>query len=370
MHPLEDPPRTDAVPPTTPRPRPAGTATGTGITTLDDLRDHLQWAIEVEHTTIPSYLCALYSMDRTRNAAASEVVHSVFLEEMLHLALAANLLNAVGGRPVLDSPRLLPGYPRTLPHRDPPLAISLLPFGPEALDLFMQIERPCAPDAPPQGDAYDTIGQFYDAIRLGLIELCTDLGESTVFCGDPARQVADHEFRGGPGRIFAVTGLDTALAALGLIVDQGEGTAHTQVWDGDRDMFHPDRDAVGHYYRFLQLRIGRRFRRGDMPGSGPTGEAIAVDWEAVHPVCRDPRRDDHPPGSPVREAMDRFNSTYCTVLERLEDTFDGRPAQLDNAISTMFHLKRDAADLMQLPIDDGRRTAGPSFEYVDAADRQ
>ena len=32
----------------------------------------------------------------------------VFVEEMLHLALAANLLNAVGGRPRLDSPRMLP----------------------------------------------------------------------------------------------------------------------------------------------------------------------------------------------------------------------------------------------------------------------
>src|SRR3954465_2835881 len=85
----------------------------TRITTVEDLRTHLQWAIELEHATIPPYLCALYSLDAARNPAAAEVVQSVFVEEMLHLALAANLLNAVGGKPVLDAPRLLPGYPRT-----------------------------------------------------------------------------------------------------------------------------------------------------------------------------------------------------------------------------------------------------------------
>src|SRR5690349_19354261 len=86
------------------------------IATLDSLREHLQWALELEHATIPPYLTALYSLDRENNAEAAQIVSSVFTEEMLHLALAANLLNAVGGTPVLDSPRLLPGYPRPLPH--------------------------------------------------------------------------------------------------------------------------------------------------------------------------------------------------------------------------------------------------------------
>ena len=31
---------------------------------LDGLREHLQWAIELEHSTIPPYMCALYSLDR------------------------------------------------------------------------------------------------------------------------------------------------------------------------------------------------------------------------------------------------------------------------------------------------------------------
>lgn len=62
------------------------------IATIDDLREHLQWAIELEHATLPPYLCALYSLDPERNPEAVEAVAGVFIEEMLHLTLAANLL--------------------------------------------------------------------------------------------------------------------------------------------------------------------------------------------------------------------------------------------------------------------------------------
>ncbi|MFI6734901.1 ferritin-like domain-containing protein, partial [Nonomuraea sp. NPDC050451] len=42
----------------------------TRIDTLDSLREHLQWAIELEHATLPPYLCALYSLDPERNPEA------------------------------------------------------------------------------------------------------------------------------------------------------------------------------------------------------------------------------------------------------------------------------------------------------------
>ena len=109
------------------------------ITTLESLHEHLQWAIELEHFTLPPYLCALNSLDAARNPEASEVVASVLVEEMLHMTLTANLLNAVGGHPQLDSPRMLPGYPRCLPHGDCSFEVPLLRFSPEALDVFLKI---------------------------------------------------------------------------------------------------------------------------------------------------------------------------------------------------------------------------------------
>lgn len=187
----------------------------TGIATLEDLRRHLQWAIEVEHSTLPPYLTALYSLDPMRNADAAQLIGGVFVEEMIHLALAANLLNAVGGQPRLDAPHMLPPHPRTMPHADRSIALALLPFGQEALGMFLRLEQPAHPGDPAEGDNYETIGQFYDAIEKGLRRLCAEVGEDQVFTGDPARQVAGGPFAHTAGHLSPVTDLDSALAALG-----------------------------------------------------------------------------------------------------------------------------------------------------------
>ena len=333
------------------------------IATLENLREHLQWAIELEHFTLPPYLCALYSLDALRNPEASEVVVSVLVEEMLHMTLAANVLNAIGGHPRLDSPRMLPGYPRCLPHGDCSFEVPLLPFGSEALDVFLKIEQPVAPGDLPESDEYETIGQFYSAIRDSVCALCVDLGEPRVFCGDPARQIADAPFPGG-GRIIAVNGLATALAALNEIVEQGEGAKHVEVWDGDHDEIHPDRQQVAHYYRFQELKRGRRYRRGDTPQSGPTGDTISIDWNGVRPMRRNPRTSDHAPGSAIRTAQEQFNQSYCALLRLLDAAFNGSPQTLKAAIGSMYRLKVQAQALMEMPTEDGLTTAGPTFEYV------
>jgi hypothetical protein len=333
------------------------------IRTLESLREHLQWAIELEHFTLPPYLCALYSLDADRNPEACQVVTSVLVEEMLHMALAGNLLNAVGGRPRFDTPQMLPVYPRCLPHGDCSFEVPLLPFGPEALDIFLKIEQPAAPGDRPESDGYETIGQFYDAIRDGLRDLCADLGEPGVLCGDPARQLADAPFPGG-GRVIAINSLATALAAIDEIVEQGEGCAHVEVWDGDHDDIHPDREQVAHYYRFLELKLGRRYRRGDSPQSGPTGDAISIDWNGVRPMRCNPRTSDHAPGSAIRRAQEQFNDSYCAILRLLDEAFNGSPQTLRTAIGAMSRLRIQAQALMEMPTEDGVTTAGPTFEYL------
>ena len=154
----------------------------------------------------------LWRASGSTNPEAIELVSSVLLEEMLHLTLAANLLNAVGGRPQLDIPRMLPGYPQTLPHGDRSFEIPLLRFSPEALETFLRIEQPSSAGAPPEGDNYETIAQFYAAIKQGFRELSATLGEANVFCGDPARQVTDQHIYSGGGRIVAIDSLASALA--------------------------------------------------------------------------------------------------------------------------------------------------------------
>jgi hypothetical protein len=84
---------------------------------------------------------------------------------------------------------------------------------------------------------------------------------------------------------------------------------------------------------------------------------------------RNPRTADHPRGSRVRKAQDEFNLAYCTILQLLDQTFDGNPQMLQPAIGVMFRLKNQADALMNMPSGDGLSTAGPAFEYVAPADR-
>jgi len=340
------------------------------IDSVASLRAHLQTAVEIEHATLPPYLCALYSLEEGSNAEAVAVIESVVLEEMLHLTLAANLLNAVGGAPVLDSPTLLPAYPTFLPHSDQTVELSLRPFSPKALAGFMAIERPGRRGSLPEDDTFETIGQFYAAIEAALARLTVQLGEAAVFSGDPARQVTDALYYGGAGRIVAVSDLVSAKRAITEIVEQGEGLDHESILDGDRDMFHPDRDELAHYFRFRELALGRRYRPGDTPSSGPTGEPVTVDWAAVHPMRVNPRSADHPPGSEIRAAMDRFNRSYSEVLALLHQCFNGDPRLLAIATGAMYGIKGQMVTLMRLDSGDGATTVGPAFEWVAPSERR
>lgn len=339
------------------------------ITTIESLREHLQWAIEVEHCTIPPYLTALYSLKEGHNQEAREVILSVFLEEMLHMTLAANILNAIGGRPQIDKPDFLRTYPLYLPHSSKGFLVPIARFSRETVGVFLKIERPEDADAPGVEDQYDTIGQFYRAIEEGLETVCRTLGEDKVFSGDPARQVRPEmlDYDGG-GRIIPVTDLESALNAIDEIEEQGEGLKHAEVWDGDRPMFHPEREEVAHYFRYYALLQGRSYQPGDTPQSGPTGDAFSVDWEAVHNLRPNPRMEDYPAGSPVRAKMLEFNRAYSSLLRMLHRGFNGQPEQMAVSVGSMYELKNIALELMRMPPGEDGTVAGPSFEYVPEAE--
>jgi CDGSH-type Zn-finger protein/rubrerythrin len=334
------------------------------IATLPSLHEHLQSAIEVEHTQIPVYLCALYSIKDGHNREAARIIESVFVEEMLHMLLLANILNAVGGSPRLDHPGMLARYPRFLPHSNDAFQVPLAPFSRELIEIFMRIERPEDNAAAPQDERFETLGQFYEALVQGLKNLCVQLGEDRVFSGDRSRQITDEYFYGGSGRIITVTDLASALAAFEEIKEQGEGLNHSAIWDGDRNMFHPERGEVAHYFRFHQIVAGRLYQAGDTAQTGPTGEALAVDWDAVYPMRPNPCAADYPEGSPIRAKLDDFNRTYAGILHLLEHGLNGKPKLLAVATGAMYELKQQAIALMQLPSGDGKTTVGPSFEYI------
>ncbi len=332
------------------------------IDSLPSLRRHLKWAMEVEHATIPPYLCALYSIPSGSNAEAATLLRSVVMEEMLHLTLAANVLNAVGGTPHVDHKSFVPRFPGPLPHSDDRFKVELLPLSEKAVDIFLRIEKPSPPGAKPQGNRFATIGQFYEAVEQALKDLTNELGEAKVFSGKASLQVPPGMwYYGGGGDVIVVHDLESALHALHEITEQGEGFDHTIV-DGDAQF--NDVDELAHYFRFEELRRGRRFLATDSPQTGPTGDELPMDWSAVLPMYPNPRTRDYLAHPTIHRQMVKFNRIYTRLLRQLQRAFTGTPDALRDGAAIMYELRYQAEALMRIPSPLHRgRTIGPPFEF-------
>lgn len=326
------------------------------IKTLDELKAHLQKAIEVEHSTIPPYLCALYSIKDGYNREAAQIIKSVVLEEMLHMILAANVLNAIGGEPILTHPKFVPKYPKAPLFSFP---VHLEKFSKPAIETFLKIERPERPTKKHDSLKPRTIAEFYELVEQGL----KDLRKDKIFTGSPARQITPEYYYGGGGQSIQVHNLETALLALNEIIGQGEGIHHS-IFDGDREEFGEEVEEFAHYFRFNEIHKEQRYTNYDTPTSGPSGEPLIVEWDQIYPMQRDPRMAQYPRDSDVWRKSHEFNRTYMGLLNELENALNGEPKRLMQSVVRMYDLKYQAVELMKIPFGDKGETAGPSFEYV------
>jgi len=365
------------------------------ITTIEELHDYLYRGMQLEHATIPVYLTALYSLHPETNADAWHILRVIAIEEMLHLTLAANVMNAVGGQPDLTKKGFVPTYPARLPDGETDFLVPLQPFSEDAVNTFLQIERPRkAPERSkrivarsrahdpevlqagrhldhrpvigplltvpgrPEEQFY-SIGEFYAEIIHGINYLEQEYRKQgkTLFTGDPSRQVTPEYYYSGGGEIVAVTDLESGVKALQLIAEQGEGLGGG-VYDGEGEL--------AHYYRFQQLKIGRFYLPPDEPDR-PTGPPVTTDWSAAYPVKKNPRIADYPPGTELRAAAEEFNREYAAFLGMLTRAYTGQPQLLLEAVWQMFHVRDGIVRLVRNPFPgrDGVN-AGPTFE-VDGA---
>src|SRR6266446_2821376 len=112
------------------------------LTTVQDAQTMLQTAIGVEFGTLPPYLYALFSIRAGTNAEAEHRIKSVVLQEMIHMCLACNMLNALGGDPALH-PQTYPGpLPGDIGPDGTPLTLHLYSFSAQAMVQAMAIEQP------------------------------------------------------------------------------------------------------------------------------------------------------------------------------------------------------------------------------------
>ncbi|MEM7130273.1 MAG: ferritin-like domain-containing protein [Chloroflexota bacterium] len=321
------------------------------IRNVEDLRQALQVAIELEHATIPTYLAGYLSIIPGKNQEAADIIRSVVIEEMLHMALACNLLNAVGGSPSIASTDFVPNYPGPMPAGlHPGLTVSLKKCSLDQIqDVFMTIEQPGESGDPVVHNPM-TIGWFYNLIKEAMERLSQ---QGNIFTGDPSRQITDWPGV-APGNLLAVTDLASAQAAINEIVEQGEGASPVNPEDGY--------DELAHYYKFSEIVHGRRIEL-TADGFSYTGAEIPFDPDGVYPMVDNPNVDDLPEGSLAKRRSLQFNQTYANFLKAMHKMANGQPESMKEVVGMMFNLSVQGHKLMQTPISSvGIETAGPSFQ--------
>ena len=340
-------------------------------------------AAEIEHLAMCQYLYAAFSL-RTApgNGLTVEQLESVerwrrelnaiAAEEMLHWALVNNLLTAIGSAPFVsrpDLPHRAKGYP-------PTVQFALLPFGEDALHHFVYFERPedvaledvaaFAPvgDAPPpmapgelqpRGQDFETQGQLYRSLEVGLRHLAETMGEEGLFIGPPWAQATPESF--GWPELVPVTDLASALEVLERIVVQGEGA-------------HSD-STSSHYARFsrvLEELVAMRAGDDSFTPSHPVTAAIVRTVEGKDPT-----------GPQITDAVtaavsDLFNVVYDLVLQMLcryfafgHETGEQHKALADSTVSLMFGAIRPIGLLLaSLPVGEDLpgATAGANFQLA------
>jgi rubrerythrin len=319
------------------------------ITSQLELQEHLELAIRVELATIPPYLFAMYSIEDPGSEAAL-LLRSIVVEEMLHAALATNLLLAVGGTPEFAGTKYITEFPSELPHHRPPLMMELAPCSLESIEgLFMRIEKPEMHDAPAQPDQFETLGQFYHALELAM----ESLSDRVELFSNPQReaQLSDPRFyrpveldAEDSGGLMMIEDLASARAAIEVIVHQGEGLS-------DERWADPDHKELTHYHKLLQI----------TEGTSPLGRVV--------PVRRNPSTVDYP--EDLRPVSELFNALYRGLFLILDRIFAPDSNQ-SRAVGVLYLLMADvmsqlASFMVRQPLGDGE-FAAPTFEVFEFGD--
>ena len=325
-------------------------------------------AAELEHNILCSYLYAAFSLKRGMEEGLSErqavavaqwrhVILKVAVEEMGHLAIVNNLLVAIGGAPHFNRPNLpvAEGY---LPSC---FTVRLTPFEQATLDHFIFLERPegspiqdpgtfgAAAEVAregehiqltPSAEDYETIAELYGMIREGLQSLVAKQGSAAFVAGSDARQIGPDTVD-LPG-LNVITDLPSALRAIDVIVEQGEGS--------------PSESEDSHFARFNAIRREWTELKSASPAFEPAHPA------AHNPVMRRPADPKDRVWITAPEAvrhLDLANSIYGQVLVLLQEAYAPSSAHVADkraffqaAMSLMQALSTLGQKLARLPASE------------------
>lgn len=351
--------------------------------TVKDLQGLVQQAIELEHATIPPYLCGFFTLRLGTNSEVADIIRSVVIEEMLHFTIASNLMIALGGQPAINTKKFVPEYPTGLPFGigDQPgheFDVRLRKCSIDQVEnVFLKIEEPDKPldipvapngrlmamaDALPNEPVFDTIGDFYRFLKQKI----RDMDQDGLITWHTDRQVVARKWFPDPDEMFLIDGVDAAARGIDVIVDQGEGTGH--------DPFDLDGEPA-HFYRFQEIVKGRTLIRN--PDLDPPfefgGASVLLDTKNVWDMDDDPQVKKYQPGTPSHRIAAQFAYSYTRALNALHNAFNGGGVDLiDEAMGVMYELRLLAQQVLATPAVWADGTANPngvatglSFERVE-----
>lgn len=341
-------------------------------------------AAEIEHGLMCSYLYAGWSLKQSTDEglhpaqlqavdAWRDTIQSVAMEEMLHLALVSNLLMSLGAPPhfMRTNFPLPPGY------HPSSIVVRLTPLTRDTVDHFVYLERPegvTLPQAPgfetglhyerqnwlqrltPSAEDYDTVGHLYSGIEEGFRHLAQAMDESRLFVGERQAQM-DASVLPLDG-LVAVRDLDSALAAISTIVEQGEGSRR----DGE----------ASHYAKFCRLRDEYDTFLGTDPAFVPHRQVVC-DPVMFHPISGQGQV--HVSAPTAARVLDIANASYGLMLRLLASGFGmasgstrARRTEVDGAVMMMSVMKSLAVLLTTLGAreDGAAPTAGMNFHLARA----
>ncbi len=237
--------------------------------TLKHLRQHLQFAVDLELWTIPFYMSAMFSII-DRSSKAFQLIQSIVNQEMLHLQLASNVSNVFGHCPNFSAPKYegdkIPHLNFRLDTPDPrkkfyPASAEIGPLDEKRINSMCLVEYPeySTGHEPALRDTvseYGSIGDFYDAVEFGAKQLANDIqgGINQVdffaaFYRDFPQLTVQDSGEGG----FAQVAL-----LIDAIRDQGEGRKSNElIKKAFRNTADDTYPKESHYDKFYQIREDR-----------------------------------------------------------------------------------------------------------------
>jgi hypothetical protein len=330
----------------------ATTDTASSTRDLAWIKNSLQSAVELEYSTLPLYLSSMFSLE-VQNYTGYNTIRSVAMEEMVHMAIAANILAALGGTPAIKNMNV--AYPtKGLPGGvEPDLAVGLTQFSRSQLENFMRIERPqFLVDSKVRSEEYPTIGAFYEQIKEAIRNNKDEVTSAVKQATDPANKTSSHQVPdsiGLPKFLYDknIDPVEMLCAGIDEITEQGEGTPGKSIVTNAKFEYEES-----HYAKFASLYYGHayedpangkelnsenepEFFKGPVIGWPDVLNIMAVPSDGYAKILAlDPNGPDSENGTNVMAQLNAFDTAFSNMMMTLHLTWNPTAQSSWNPIST------------------------------------